>query len=427
MSTSISTPISTLEATDIPDSLQMLSLSVPFVFILAILCATTLAFIGGKPDWEHYGEIPKIAASVARGIGFSSPFMIPTGPSALEPPLYPYILAGIFRLFGVFTLASYCVAVALNIAAHALSCVLVYRITRVIFGERSALYASTALATFPLIFQPMAHFHFVAGAYGRGWFITPVQIWNALPSELLILALIWTTMRRSGWLPYGILWGIAALLNPTILAVLPFFLAWRLWQKGRLRNLIFAVAVVVLCVTPWIIRNYIVFHHFIFIRDGLGLEIRNGNQPGGGAIWDRKTNPDINLSEARKLAQMGEFNYVQMAGHQAAGIIRSNPRQYIANCLLRVRYYWIGTPVTSRRLRSVNVLKYTPPLALALLAFWGGVQAIRNRNRPALLLFSVLLFYPVVYYISHTFFGFFYQYPIQAEMLALAAGIFGSR
>jgi 4-amino-4-deoxy-L-arabinose transferase-like glycosyltransferase len=402
----------------------MLSLSGPILFVIAVLSAAVLALIDGKPDWKHFGEIPRIAASVAEGHGFSSPFMIPTGPSALEPPFYPYLLAAIFRVFGVFTLTSYGIAVAMNILAHAISCVLLYRITKAVFGNCPAIYASTALATFPLIFQPLIYFHMVAGFYHRGMFITPVLIWNTTFSELVILSLIWMTLRRAGWLPYGVLWGVAALLNPTILAVMPFFFAWRVWHKDSIRDLLVAAAVMVLCVSPWLIRNYVVFHQFIFIRDGLGLEIRNGNQPGGGAIWNSETNPDININEARKVAQMGELSYVKMAGQQSLAIIRSNPRQFVVNCLMRIRYYWIGTPVRKGRLRSVNFIRYIPPLALTLLAFCGGMQAVRKRNRPALLLFAVLLFYPAVYYISHTFFGFFYQYPIQAEMLALAAGLF---
>ncbi len=341
--------------------------------------------------------------------------MIPTGPSAFAPPLYPYLLAGIFRLFGVFTPTSYWIAVTLNILAHALSCVLLYRITKAVFGDRSALYASTALATFPLIFQPLLYFHVVAGAYQRGMFITPIMVWYTTFSELTILSLIWMTLRQSWWLPYGVVWGIAALLNPTILAVLPFFLAWRVWQKGRVRDLLLAVAVMILFITPWMIRNYFVFHRMVFIRDGLGLELRQGNQPGRAAIWNGDTHPDININEARKLAQMGELDYIQMAGQQAMAFIRSNRTEFIIDCLLRIRYYWIGTPVTSQRLHSVNFLKYTPPLALTLLAFWGGVQAIRRRNHSALLLFAVLLFYPVVYYISPHFSGFSISTPYRQK------------
>lgn len=398
------------------------------LFCLAILFGAALALTVGQPDWVHFGEEPQLAASLAEGHGFSSPFMIPTGPSAFAPPLYPFLLAIIFRVFGVFTTTSYWAAVALNVIAHAASCVLLYSICKAVFDDRSAVIAAAALATFPLIFQPLLNFHFVDGAYQRGMFITPVMVWYTTLSELMLLCLIWMTLRQSRWLPYGVMWGIATLLNPTILSVMPFFLLWRIWQTGRFRPMLLTVVVMLACISPWLIRNYVVFHRFVFIRDGLGLEIRQGNEPGSHGLWKRETHPDINVDEARKVAQMGEANYLQMAGKQAIGFIKSDPGEFVINCLLRVRYYWIGTPVTSQRLRSINFVKYAPPLLLTVLAFWGGVEALRRRNRAALLLFAVLIFYPVVYYISHTFFGFFYQYTIQAEMLGLAAsGLFAQR
>src|ERR1700745_4331445 len=71
-------------------------------------------------------ESGNIAASLASGHGFSSPFRIETGPTAWMPPLYPWLLAGIFRVFGVRTYDSFLAAVALNIFCSAFTCVPIY-------------------------------------------------------------------------------------------------------------------------------------------------------------------------------------------------------------------------------------------------------------------------------------------------------------
>jgi hypothetical protein len=74
----------------------------------------------------------------------------------------------------------------------------------------------------------------------------------------------------------------------------------------------------------------------------------------------------------------------------------------------------------SHRLHTLRFLKYLPQLAFSLLTLYGTFRALGRGNRKALLFAAVLLLYPLVYYITHTFGGFFYQYPIQPEMLALA-------
>ena len=132
------------------------------IFVLAILSSAILAAaLPRVDDWAT--ESTRIAASVASGRGFSSPFPQPTGPSAWLPPVYPYLLAGIFRVFGVFTAASYWVAVAVNIIVHSFTCVVLYWVAGETFGHRRGLYAAMALASFPLLFYPLVLLHVLGG------------------------------------------------------------------------------------------------------------------------------------------------------------------------------------------------------------------------------------------------------------------------
>src|SRR4029077_17906992 len=58
-------------------------------------------FPGSSP---YGGETGAVAAAIASGRGFSSPLpKIKTGPTAWLTPVYPYLLAGIFKVFGIFT------------------------------------------------------------------------------------------------------------------------------------------------------------------------------------------------------------------------------------------------------------------------------------------------------------------------------------
>lgn len=390
------------------------------VFVIAILSSAILLalFHGGIGG----SEVTRIAASIASGRGFSSPFSQPTGPSAWIPPVYPYLLAGIFFVFGVFTAASYWVAVAVNIIVHAFTCVVLYWVAGETFGRRMGLFAAMALASFPLLFYPLVLLHVLGGYGGQGLFIPPHMIWYTYLSELAIVFLIWLTLRRPHWTVYGMAWGIMALINPTVLSVAPAFLAWRLWHhRESWRHLGLSVATAALCVAPWLVRNYQVFHRPVFIRDDFGVELRAGNQPGSGGRWSASVHPDQSAYELSRVVKMGEAEYTRVAGQEAMDLIRSRPGEFAQNTILRIAYWWIGNPMESRRLHALRFLKYLPQLTFSLLAFYGAGRSLTHGDRKALLFIAVLAFYPLVYYITHTFHNFFYMYPIQPEMLALAA------
>jgi hypothetical protein len=227
------------------------------IFFFAVISYFSLALAVPKIDWMSVGESPRIAASIARGQGFSSPFRQATGPTALVPPVYPYLLASIFRIFGIFTAASYWAAVAVNILVHGLSCVVLFWTATEAFGRRAAWYAALALGCFPLVFEPLVWLHVLGGFMGQGLFIPPNLTWNTHLSELAIVLLIWLTLRRAHWAVYGAAWGITALINPTILAVAPAFAGWRLWHYGGWRDAGLTIATAALCVTPWMVRNYV--------------------------------------------------------------------------------------------------------------------------------------------------------------------------
>src|SRR5579862_1578675 len=86
--------------------------------------------------WKYFyerNEAVHIASALAGGYGFSSPWPnTPLLPTAQQPPLYPALLAGTFKLFGIYSYHSLQFAIMLNVLFAALAAVLVFRI-----GERS--------------------------------------------------------------------------------------------------------------------------------------------------------------------------------------------------------------------------------------------------------------------------------------------------
>jgi 4-amino-4-deoxy-L-arabinose transferase-like glycosyltransferase len=416
--------MSTANATFLSVESKAMSRPITFIFLSALIAYGALAILVPRVEFASAGEIPRIAASIATGHGFSNPFRQPTGPSAWIPPVYPLLLAGIFRVFGLFTAASYWAAVSVNVIVHGFSCVVLYWITREAFGRRTGWYAAMGLASIPLLFQPLVLLHVLGGAGGQGLFIPPNSIWNTHLLELTILLLIWLTLRKqTHWAAYGAAWGVAALIDPVVLALVPAFWAWRLYHGERRRYLVLAASVAALCVAPWLVRNYMVFHRPVFIRDNFGVELKVGNQPGNKGLWSGELHPDRSAYELSRVAKMGEVEYSRASGREAIQSILSHKEEFIRDSILRIGYFWVGTPMSSRRLHALKFLKYSPSFVFSVLAFWGAIRAVRSGKREALLFVAVLFFYPLVHYITHTFYGFMYQYPIQPEMLVLAISV----
>ena len=59
----------------------------------------SLAVPAGEKDFDFGFEMGRIGRSLAQGQGFANPFNETTGPTAWEPPLYPFLIASVFRVF----------------------------------------------------------------------------------------------------------------------------------------------------------------------------------------------------------------------------------------------------------------------------------------------------------------------------------------
>src|SRR5215469_3731973 len=102
-----------------------------------------------RDHWRFGGESGRIARSIAQGEGFGNPLFGQTGPTAWLGPVFPYLLAGIFKSFGVYSKASTLVALALDSLFSALTCIPVYLIAWKHFGTRPAAWAGWIWALFP--------------------------------------------------------------------------------------------------------------------------------------------------------------------------------------------------------------------------------------------------------------------------------------
>lgn len=406
-------------------SRRVLAVMVAVAFALRIfwiLSSRTYHIPAFPDDHFYFGyETGRIARAIALGYGFSNPFDGITGPTAWLAPIYPYMAAGVFKVFGIYSATSAFVLLALNAVFSALTCIPIFLIARCVFGTRVAWWSSWSWA----LLTPVTY-------WSVRW------VWETSLSTLLLTCIVLVTIaladapRLRAWLLFGLLWGLAALTNPSLLSLLPLLGAWACWQNHRQRRawLLPASAAGLLfiaLIAPWTVRNYRTFHHVVPLRDNLGVELRLGNGPGADGIWMEWLHPTQNALEFKKYRELGEVAYARHRGDQAVLFIRHNPARFAELCAKRFIYFWAGVPRTVnwkagagqwKNIASIVEFRNSGYLALSLLAFWGLWLAFRRGNAYAPLFAVVLLVYPLIYYI--TFAHPRYRHPIEPEMLMLA-------
>jgi 4-amino-4-deoxy-L-arabinose transferase-like glycosyltransferase len=337
-----------------------------------------------------YGaEMGRIAQSLAEGHGFSSPFREPTGPTAWEPPAYPFLLSLLFRLFGVYTRMSAFVALTINCAFSSLTAIVLFYLARRSFGWKIAHWCAWTWALFP---------------YAMYWAVKSMwetSITAFLLTTLVLIALRLAEGRRAGeWALFGFLWGIGALVNPSILSLLPFVGLWAVWELARQNKPFFrkaALAAVVYwaCITPWLVRSYRTFGQPVFLRTNFGAELRMGNGPSANGMWLSYLHPTQNVLEFARYKHMGEIAYVKVRKREAVSWIKANPGQFAKVTVARIVFYWTGAPWGSLIMPPKNWLF----LASSIMAFWGLFLMWRQRRRGYLLYAAAMIIYPLVYYV----------------------------
>ena len=120
-----------------------------WMFGIAFVLRLTLIILGHTYKFKPYDngfsfgwEMGRIGRAIAAGQGFANPFDGQTGPTAWEPPLYPYLIGSVFRLAGVYTHGSAFILLSINSIFSALTCIPIFLIARKCFSEKVAVWTA---------------------------------------------------------------------------------------------------------------------------------------------------------------------------------------------------------------------------------------------------------------------------------------------
>jgi 4-amino-4-deoxy-L-arabinose transferase-like glycosyltransferase len=393
-----------------------------FAFVLRVVLVYLGWHTGPKPAHDNlpYGlELGRVARAIAAGEGFSSPLLnANSGPTAWFTPIYPYLIAGIFKLWGIYSKSSHVIIQTMNCGFSALTIIPIYGIAKKTFGNGVAISASWIW-----VFLPTALY------YPMLW------VWDTTLLALVFSLIFWATLTMRGkssmssWLGYGGLWAIGVLINPSILSLFPFFVAWLVWELQRtkalwLKPVTAALLLFAICLVPWTVRNYRVFGKFMVLRSNFGLELWLGNNlqvTDTSAQWQH---PSSDPAEAAKYVRMGEIAYMAEKQREAVSYMRSHPAETLNLVFRRFEMNWLAfsdSPVdvwvngdrNTRVFLALNCL-------LSVGCLFGVLIAQRARLPEATPYAMVLLVFPAVFYLTHA--SLRYRFPIDPIILILATG-----
>jgi uncharacterized membrane protein YqjE len=412
------------------------------VRVAAILIGRTYRLPVVMDHFEYGWEVGRIARSVVEGHGYGNPFNGVSGPTAWLPPLYPLLVAGAFKVFGVYSRGA---AIAILICNSVFSAGIVpgvYEIAERCFDAKGiarrgakvaapvALWAAWLWAVYPAALQ-----------YAVRW------IWEMSLSTFLFTWAIVLALRLRGvgegaedgeqrlglWAGFGGIWGLVALSNASLLLCLPAMVVWIVWPELRAVRLTWrtlagaCVMAVVFCgaLTPWVIRNELVLHAFVPTRDNLGVEMYESTLESHEALpWGTAMPLWAGDPEFQRYVRMGEVRYAKVRGEEAKARLRARPGLFLRFTRDRFLYFWDGTP---HPVGNHPVGEYFRELSYAFLSVCGllglGLM-LRRRVAGAGLFGLVFLLVPLPYYLVTVQPRF--RHPLEPLIAVLAVYLFRS-
>lgn len=397
--------------------------------IAVILVAHTYKL---RSEYEHFNfgfEAGRIARSLVQGQGYANPFNGPSGPTAWLPPIYPLLLAGCFKLFGLYTRAAAFAILAINSFFSALIAPAVYELAARTFDARGLVRRSSKYAEPVALWSAwMWAVYPAALQYAIHW-IWEMSVSACLFSWALVYAARLRGLGEAGndtsegastssearaerqpltrWAIFGLLWGLVALSNASLLicfAPVVLWVGWprvkrwsvpaRTWAGVLTMSLVFIVVM-----APWVIRNECVMHAFIPTRSNLGIELYESTLPSTeGLSWGPSLPMSTRDPEFKLFVRMGEVRYAAMRNAEAKQRIAQNPRRFWHWAFDRFLFFWDGTPHPPEQKPAQEMLRQISYGFLSLCGLLGLGLAVRRRVEGVGLYAIVFALLPLPYY-----------------------------
>jgi hypothetical protein len=293
-----------------------------------------LNLIGGKGysvSYEYRNWL--LYESVLKTAKLEDPVIEGTRTTALKQPAYSLLLAGLFYCFGP---KNFLVVFLVHAIISSLTVSLLFLCLR-----QTAPFSALAVALGTTIYPP-----FIAHA---------VMVPESTTLLLALIAAFWLCLikirNRASWLLWvmgGAIGGLMILTEPITLPFVGISLCYGAFLDyrslpNRLAAFAMAIAVTLLILSPWLIRNYLVFERFpVFKSGGLGHIFNYGLHFSGKGSWISDERIVALEKAGRNLTELEEEEAIQQ---ELRSLFPSHWREYVTyNIPHHFLHLWLDVP-----------------------------------------------------------------------------------
>lgn len=350
-----------------------------YLLLLYIICLTS--FFARILFSLKIGEITgsedmRIALNIARYNTFS--FNPEIGPTALKAPLYPYFLAFFMFFFGSKAI------IAVSIIQH------------MMFSFTPLLLYKTCILLRDKVFGFFCALIFV---FYPSFFVYPNTIEVAsisIPFAVLSLYLIILSVKKNPKVLNlsALCSGILCLLQPLFFIVLIIFYLF-MFLKKRTKHEFLALIIFMLILSPWIVRNYLAFNKFIFIKSPFWQNVYTGFMPEYHMKEEFDAVPDsvkTYIEESRK--KIDDVEMEERYKSAILPIIRSDPGLYMKKTFYQLYCLWWAPPKYGND-RIFAVFRLFPLSLIYLFSIPGLLKTFGSKNKS---FYSAIIF--TIFYFS---------------------------
>ncbi len=329
----------------------------------------------------------QLAVNALEGKGFSVDkgwYTVPPGkPAAYWNFLYPFFLAAIYFIFGHHQIPVFIFQAILNSIAIGILYLLAFNV----FNKESISILSSLIATFHPILL----------------FLPSLMMTEAIFVPLIIITFyLYYIAQDSGELKCyvlcGVFFALASLTREVIFPFLPilvineFIMLKKSISKSKaiIKSGVMLAAIFI-TISPWTIRNYVVFKRFLPLSTKLGITLWMYNNPSQEIGWDISCKGKIMYEFPDSMNEIDRDRFYLLL---ALNYMKNNPGRVIANLpwkFLRSVNPSLGT--AKNRLARIFTAAYVTPMMLFSLL---GLFIQRNKFRRLSILYLLLFYWLII-------------------------------